>query len=183
MDRSLWLLLAAVLIACAMILGLRSCGGDEAASGAAIDPASSSSRTTAATPDAVGARSGDPAGNTARVVAMRAAVSTLHQYIAALPGSDRAKADAFWVGGKPPARSGEADLRTLDQPRALRLENGTPTLLGPTADALEIPVELRVNLADPPIRHYRGWYRMRRAISGDRWEITSASIDVVQRPE
>lgn len=182
-DRSMWLLLAAVLVACALIFGLRSCGEEDGPSGPSPDAASSSAATAATLPG----RSGTPAdlsGNaTERATAMQAAVSTLHEYIAALPGSDRAKADAFWVGGKPPARSGEADLRELEQPRALRLRNDTPTLLGASPDALQIPVDLRVNLADTTTRNYRGWYRMRRAITGDRWEITSASIDVVQRPE
>lgn len=181
MSRSMWWLLAAVCVACAILLGLRSCADD----GTPTDARGAASPTAiAATPaDADAAAlsaSGQPRLD-ARTAAIRAAVSTLHQYIAALPGDDRAKADAFWVGGKPPARTGEADLRALQGPRALRLQNGTPGFIGAGEDALEIPVELRISFADAPLRRYRGWYRLRRAISGDRWEITSASIDLERR--
>ncbi|MGI8561335.1 MAG: hypothetical protein ACR2J7_07875 [Luteimonas sp.] len=57
------------------------------------------------------------------------------------------------AGGKPPARSCEADLRTLDSLCALRIHNGTPTALDsePAPNALEIPVALRASLDDAPM--------------------------------
>src|SRR5690606_35827051 len=47
--------------------------------------------------------------------AMRAAVSTLHRYLATLP-EDRAAADAFWSGGPPPGGASAAALRQLPTP-------------------------------------------------------------------
>ena len=114
---------------------------------------------------------------------MYVAVSTLHRYLAALGGADRAKADAFWTGKTPPAASGEADLRSLKDLHSFRIENGTPKPLDSESvpNALEIPVELRANLQGQPLRRYRGWYRMRRAVADGGWEITSASITPVTR--
>src|SRR5690606_23785021 len=47
--------------------------------------------------------------------AMRAAVSTLHRYLAKLP-EDHAAADACWSGGAPAADATEADPRALASP-------------------------------------------------------------------
>ena len=181
MPRSLWILVVAVIVACALILGLRSCDDTDRRIDAVRGAAPSSSPNDA--PGATQTASANAAGDPVRAAAMRAAVSTLHQYIGALPGSDRAKADAFWVGGRPPAQTGEADLRALRSPRGMRLQNWTPTFIGSAGDAVEIPIVLNVSLADTSIRRYRGWYRLRRAIDGNRWEITSASVDVERRPE
>lgn len=41
--------------------------------------------------------------------------------------------------------------------------------------AVEIPVILRVRGGNG-ISEIKGWYRLRRKISGDGWEITSASM-------
>ena len=116
-----------------------------------------------------------------RDAALQSAVDTLQRYLAALGADDKAKADAYWAGGRVPARSGEADLRALRDLRAVRIENGAPKALdsGPVPDALEIPVELRVSRGDAGQQRYAGWYRLRRGISGGRWEITSASIDAL----
>ena len=118
-----------------------------------------------------------------RGAAMYAAVATLHRYIAALGGDDRAKADAFWAGKRPPAETGEADLRNLTDLRALRSNNGTPKALDDEGipNALEIPIELRVSQEGKPLQRYHGWYRMRRAVADGGWEITSASIAAVAR--
>lgn len=116
-----------------------------------------------------------------RHAALQSAVDTLHRYLAALAAADRTTADAGWAGGRVPARSGEADLRTLQGLHTLRIENGTPVALDSAVvpTALEIPVRLRVSRQGAPLKLYAGWYRMRRAISGDGWEITSASIDAL----
>ncbi|MEP6632722.1 MAG: hypothetical protein ABJA62_00785 [Luteimonas sp.] len=114
-----------------------------------------------------------------REEAMRTAVSTLHRYLATLAEVDRAKADAFWAGKRPPAVTHEADLRSLKTLQALRIENGLPKPLDSAAvpEALEIPVQLRISREDQSTRRYHGWYRMRRAVADGHWEITSASID------
>lgn len=181
MPRSLWMLVVSVLVACGLILGLRSCDGAERGRGAVGDDAQSSpsSRDASTAPAALA----KDASDRAHAAATRAAVSTLYAYIGALPGQDRTRADAFWVGGKPPVATGEADLRALRSPKGMRLQNWTPTFIDSTRNAVEIPVALRVHLADASIRRYRGWYRLRRATAGDRWEIISASIDAESRPE
>ncbi|HST44858.1 MAG TPA: hypothetical protein VLK29_06505 [Luteimonas sp.] len=116
-----------------------------------------------------------------RNAALQSAVDTLQRYLAALGATDKAAADAYWANGRVPARSGEADLRALQDLRAVRIENGTPVALDsedvPTA--LEIPVQLRVSRKGAAPTRYAGWYRLRRAITGERWEITSASIDAL----
>lgn len=181
-----WWLLAAVLLVC-VIAGIRSCRQGTADTAPALAPAS-----TIATPPSASDTASDDA-NAAKLRAqvkrhddaLYAAVATLQRYLAALGGDDRAKADAFWVGKRAPADSHEADLRSLKNLRGLRIENGKPKALDaePVPSALEIPVELRASLQGQPLRRYRGWYRMRRAVADGQWEISSASVDVVQRPE
>jgi hypothetical protein len=179
-NRWLWILGVVVLLLCTAA-GLRSClhDSDDAASApVAGSPAQPKAATSTAAAEAAAAQRALVAR---RNEAMASAVSTLHAYLAALGGDDRAKADAYWAGGKPPAHTGEADLRTMKGLRALRTENGTPSPLDsePVPNALEIPVELRASFRGEPMRRYRGWYRLRRAVAGSGWEITSASIDVL----
>ena len=180
-NRWLWVMGVVVLLLCAAA-GLRNClhdDGDDAASTPATgEPAAQpNAATSTAAADATAAQRALVAR---RNEAMASAVSALHAYLAALGGEDRANADAYWAGGKPPARTGEADLRSLKNLRALRSKNGAPSPLDsePVPHALEIPVELRASFSDAPQRRYRGWYRLRRAVSGGGWEITSASMDV-----
>ena len=135
-------------------------------------------------PDAATIAGPDPAALAvadARNAAMRAAVSTLHRYLTALGTGDRSKSDPFWSGGKPPAASNEADLRTLDDISSLRIENGTPVPLdaAPVPDALEIPVTLRAGVKGSPQRRYQGHYRLRRKLDHTQWEVTSARIDAL----
>ncbi len=183
--RTTWLLLAALLVIGAF-MGIRSCqrGGIDPA---ATTPAAGSPATSPS------AQQTDADLQAARLRAqikqhddaLYAAVATLQKYLAALGGDDRAKADAFWAGQHPPEQTHEADLRSLKDLRGLRIENGRPQALDsePVPAALEIPVELRVSMEGNPLRRYRGWYRLRRAVADGQWEITSASIDVVQRAE
>jgi hypothetical protein len=186
-NRTLVLAGIALLLVVGIALGLHSCAdSDDAANDTGMVPATAATEVGIA---AAGSASADVAARQAlmqrRNDAMLEAVSTLHRYLTALGGEDRTKADAFWAGGKPPARSGEADLRTLDGLHALRIQNGTPTALDsePVPSALEIPVELRASFDDAPMQRYRGWYRLRRAVADGSWEITSASIDALPRAE
>ena len=178
-----WPRLLAVMVACACLLLLaRSCGGEASTGGSGADGASAAAGADASgNQAAANAEAARQAQAAAYAGAMRAAVDTLHKYLTAL-GEDQARADAYWSGGAPPPNDdGEADLRTLRDLRALRIENGNPRPLDSQAvpAALEIPVQLRVSLQGAPQRRYDGHYRLRRAISGDRWEITSAAIDAL----
>lgn len=182
-SRILWLLLAAIILIGA-VLGLRDCRRDSTPGGdSARDIAAPAAATT---PDPAAAEQAAKLRvlERRRIDAMTAAVSTLHEYLAALSGNDRAAADAFWTGKHPPADSGEADLRTLKGLLSLRIQNRTPKPLDSedVPAALEIPVELRASIEGQALRRYRGWYRLRRAVDGH-WEVTSASIDPVRNPE
>jgi hypothetical protein len=113
--------------------------------------------------------------------AMRAAVSTLHRYLAKLP-EDHAAADAFWSGGAPAADATEADLRALaSPPRQFRSRNRAPSVLegDPLPTAVRIPVDLRLVPAEGPMRRYAGWYELRHEPAGDAWRITAASVDAL----
>jgi len=118
----------------------------------------------------------------ARYAAYSGAVSAVQGYLAAVGAQDWKKADPYWANQQP--GSGEANLRSLDKLQSLRIENDTPTMLDkePVPAALEVPVRLRASFQDGrPMQHYRGWYRVRREVSGEGWEITSASIDSAPR--
>lgn len=176
-----WFIL--LLLLAAIALGLRTCTERSDDSASAVTDASPSpsegTATQAATPTA------DDERLARHAEAMRSAVSTLHAYVAALPDSDRARADAFWVDNRPAPGSNEADLRTLPSPpRALRVQNRAPKALDAeqVPAAVEIPVELRLHLDGQPMRRYQGWYRLRRAIDDEGWLITSAAIDALPPP-
>lgn len=113
--------------------------------------------------------------------AMRAAVSTLHRYLAQLP-EDPAAADAFWSGGAPAPDAAEADLRNLPSPpRQFRSRNGTPDVLegAPVPTLVRVPVELRLATAEGPARRYEGWYVLRHDPAHDAWRIEAASVDAL----
>lgn len=183
-SRAGWLVLGAIAVLC-VIFGVRSCAHEESAN--------ITSGNTMGAPRAAAAAATDPAAEAQaaalhqasqrRDAAMYAAVATLQKYLAALGRDDGyAEADAFWANGRPPAATGEADLRTLRDMRGMRIQNGTPKALDSNAvpEALQIPVELRVGTKGAPLHWYRGWYRLRR-VDAERWEITSASVDAVSR--
>lgn len=179
-HRSLWLFAAALLVGIALLLGWRSCGREDA--GDAGAPASNTADSGAATAPLQGKDAANVTGQ--RQQAVSAAASTLHRYLAALSSKEFAKADAFWLDGRPPAQSNEADLRSLKDLSALRIENDPPKPLDsePVPAALEIPIELRASTGDAANRYYRGWYRLRvtNAAKGE-WKITSASVKVETR--
>lgn len=117
-----------------------------------------------------------------RYAAFAGAATTVQSYLAAVGGQDWKQADGFWVNARP--GSGEADLRSLAKLQSLRIENDTPVALDKEAvpKSLEVPVTLRAIFKnDQPMQRYRGWYRVRQKVSGEGWEITSASIDAVPR--
>lgn len=117
----------------------------------------------------------DASAAMARSEAVRGAVSDVHAYIRAAAAKDWAKADAFWSGGKPPARPGDQVLRELEGLQTMRIVNQPPVHLDQQSppDALEIPVELRIRDSGGN-REITGWYRARR--DGAQWKITSASL-------
>ena len=176
-HRSLWLFAFAVLAAIALLLW-RSCARDETPTASVQDPAAPASIAASDDPSASTAIAAQTAASR-KQRAMSAAVDTVHRYLTALSSGDRAKADAFWVNDRPPAQSNEADLRTLKEVRAVRIQNRAPKPLdsNPVPEALEVPVELRASADGISNRQYRGWYRLRSLdpVNGE-WEISSASI-------
>jgi hypothetical protein len=105
------------------------------------------------------------------------AASTLHAYLAVVAGKDWGKADTYWVGGKAPPRPDDYAVRSIEDLGSMRINNQTPEPLDeelPTR-AVEIPVTLRLRGKDG-IREISGWYRLRRKVGDDGWEITSASM-------
>lgn len=183
MTKARILLPAALLSALAVLLILRACDNGPAAGSVprvAADPgAGADADASRRKRDETRARA-ELADRYA--TAMRAAVSTLHRYLAVLPGEDRAAADAFWVAGKPAPDADEADLRALHgTPTQFRTRNRTPEALdrAPLPEAVRIPVELRLALEGQPVRRYEGWYELRRSAGGDDWRISGASIDAV----
>ena len=109
--------------------------------------------------------------------ALSQAASTLHAYLAASAGKDWSKADAFWVGGKVSPRPDDYAVRSIEDLGSMRINTDVPVPLDDDSPprAVEIPVILRVRGGNG-ISEIKGWYRLRRKISGDGWEITSASM-------
>lgn len=118
-----------------------------------------------------------------RLDAMTDAVNELHQYLQKLGSGKREEADKHWAYQRLPRGNEEADLRALDNLRAIRIENDTPKQIDqePQPELLEIPVDLRVSLQDGENRRYKGWYRMKRNPVDRRWELIGVSIAVVLR--
>lgn len=118
----------------------------------------------------------DAAARRARNAAFSAAVSAVHQYLAALPART-GEADAMWTGGRPSPVPDDANLRALEGLNSLRVETDEPSALDKASppEAVEVPVRLTARMAGGN-RHYTGWYRLRPRVGGDGWEITSASL-------
>lgn len=115
-----------------------------------------------------------------RLDAMTEAVDELHQYLQQLGSGQREQADQHWAYQRLPRGNEEADLRTLDNLRAIRIENDTPRQIDQETlpEMLEIPVDLRVSLHDGETRRYKGWYRMKRNPVDRRWQLIGVSIAV-----
>lgn len=136
------------------------------------------------------AHAGAPAGTTdeeqttaaadaqaARAGIGNGAASTVHAYLQALLAGGAAS-DRFWTGGKPAPHPDDAGLRSaLGDTTALRIFTRQPVALDreTPAHAVEVPVELRLSDAGGT-RNFKGWYRLRRTLDGEGWELTSASL-------
>ena len=105
------------------------------------------------------------------------AVSTVHAYLAAVAAKDWPRADTYWSGGKPPPRPDDFSVRGIEDLRSMRINNESPTPLDRESPprSVEIQVTIRVR-KETGGYEIRGWYRLRRKIGGDGWEITSASM-------
>lgn len=112
----------------------------------------------------------------ARDAAFSAAASTVHRYLAALPGRP-AEADAMWTGGRPAPLPDDANLRSLAGLQSLRIQSDPPVALDDLSppEAVEVPVRL-VAQTDDGSQRYKGWYRLRPRVDRSGWEITSASL-------
>src|SRR5690606_37841646 len=160
----------------ALVFVLRGCGGERTptpAATASAEAAAGSEARSAARAQAVA----EAELRQHYESAMRAAVSTLHRYLAKLP-EDHAAADAFWSGGAPGGAASEAGLRALaSPPRQFRSRHRAPSVLegDPLPTAVRVPVELRLVPAEGPMRRYAGWYELRHEPAGDAWRITAAA--------
>jgi hypothetical protein len=163
-----------------LVLPLAQCscqrdpGTDHGTPAAAIPPAGEAS--TSAPVDA-------PAATRLAAASARgelAAITTLHEYLRVLPEADRRRADAYWAGGGPGARPGDAALRAIPDLRSMRIQNERPLALDRESPprAYEIPVRLRLDTSAGPGR-MQGAYRLRARADGQGWEITSASLQPV----
>jgi pyruvate/2-oxoglutarate dehydrogenase complex dihydrolipoamide acyltransferase (E2) component len=168
-----------LLMVTVLLLGGCSCGRQPDAESAAGTAASGQA---APAPDPAAAATSQATAMQAQAQASNAealsqAASTVHAYLAAVAGKDWNKADAYWVGGKPPPQPDDYSVRSLQDLGSMRIDNEAPEPLDkeiPTR-AVEIPVVLRARKSDG-IHEIKGWYRLRRKVSDDGWEITSASM-------
>lgn len=164
--------LIVLLVAIALPLAWYSCQRDPGTQAAAPEPVESTA-THAVSADTAA----DASAQAAAAAASSTAVSTLHAYLGALPGPDRARADAYWAGTGPGERPGDAALRAITDLRSMRIQNEAPVALDRQSPprAYEIPVDLRLDTDTGPGR-MQGSYRLRARVDGQGWEITSASL-------
>lgn len=172
MSRARFAWLAAAALVLALLLGLRGGRDSPLPPSDAAPPAPAAVAATAdapAAPDVLAAQA-------AHEETYRAALTRLRHYIGALPGGERARADAMWAGGAPPATTREADLRQLDAaPTWMRLASRSSEMRRLDDGGVRLPVELRLGY-DSGVRVYRGWYALRRGDDAT-WWITDAEID------
>ena len=162
-----------------LLLGGCSCSRQPDAGPAAANDAASSQAASAQDPATAASQAAatQVQAQASNAAALSQAASTIHAYLAAAAGKDWKKADAYWVGGKPPPQPDDYSVRSLQDLGSMRINNEAPKPLDeelPTR-AVEIPVVLRVRKSDG-IHEIKGWYRLRRKISDDGWESTSASM-------
>jgi hypothetical protein len=169
---------ALLLMAMGLAMGLAGCScqrtPDPLDSKATTAPPAASA--TVADDDAAPADAANAAERHARDQAFSAAVSVVHRYLTALPGT-RSDADAMWTGGRPSPVPDDANLRSLEGLQSLRIETDEPLALDQLSppEAVEVPVRLTARMAGGN-RHYTGWYRVRPRVGGSSWEISSASL-------
>lgn len=164
------------LLAMTLLIGGCSCNRQPDAQAASQAAAPESPPTKPVDGDSI-AQAAQAQAPTAPADSAAQAASTLHAYLAEVAGKNWGKADAYWSGGKPPPRADDFAVRGIDDLRSMRINNGTPKPLDQESppQAVEIPVVLRVR-KDTGVYEINGWYRLRRKVSGDGWEITSASM-------
>lgn len=163
-----------LLVVIVLLLGGCSCSRQPVAEAVSTPATQATPGQNPASAEAVASKSQASAENSA---ALSQAASTLHAYLAATAGKDWSKADAYWVGGKAPPRPDDYAVRSIEDLGSMRINTDAPEPLdeeSPTR-AVEIPLVLRVRGSNG-ISEIKGWYRLRRKISGDGWEITSASM-------
>ncbi|HVJ36304.1 MAG TPA: hypothetical protein VM687_00670 [Stenotrophomonas sp.] len=167
-----------LLMAIGLAAGLAGCScqrtPDPQEARAKTDPQAASA--TVENEDAAPADSANAAQRHARDQAFSAAVSVVHRYLTALPGT-RDEADAMWTGGRPSPVPDDANLRSLEGLQSLRIETDKPLALDQLSppEAVEVPVRLTARMAGGN-RHYTGWYRVRPRLGESHWEISSASL-------
>ena len=167
---------AVILSGIVLVLGGCSCSrdpGQDSAKTAALATTDTSDQGA----DELAAQVASAKMDRARAAAMSEAASTVHAYLAAIAAKDWNKADAYWTGGKPPPRADDYAVRGIEDLRSLRINNDAPKPLDSESPprSLEVPVDLRVR-KDTGTQTITGWYRLRRKVGGDGWEITSASL-------
>jgi hypothetical protein len=165
-----------ILLALAMLAGSCSCQRDPDADATPPEPAAATAEPAQAAP-AGSPEAADLEAARRSAALISNAVSGLHSYLGAAAAKDWTKADAFWAGGRPPPRPDDYALRAIEDLRSMRINNDRPVPLDQESPprALEIPVTLRMRREDGT-RELKGWYRLRRKIDSDDWEITSASL-------
>ncbi len=146
-------------------------------------PEQSIATTAAVKQSAAAANEGDASASPSKAVGTvnaevgRGAANTVHTYLQALLAGGDAS-NRFWTGGRPAPRPDDAGLRSalsdttsmrIFTHQAVALDRETP------ARAVEVPVDLRLSDASAT-RTYKGWYRLRRKLDGEGWELTSASL-------
>lgn len=120
----------------------------------------------------------------ARQRSLRDAAATVEVYLQRFVTRDIAGADALWVDGRPPAVSGEADLRLVERLRGIHITIDNVTAIDSlrVPEAVEVPVNLRAGFYEGPMRYYRGVYRLRLVAPGQ-WRITSAQLQATSSPD
>ncbi len=108
--------------------------------------------------------------------------TTVHQYVTALLGPDRAVSDAYWTGGSAGTRPDDQVLRAIPDLRSLRVKTSSPIALDSAQPSRlrEVPVKVRAMTANGTL-NYEGWYRLQPRADESGWEIVGASVQPVLR--
>lgn len=168
-------LLLAIVAMLALALAWRACRPLPGAADVP-PPAAATEEDSQAAPSEVAPPSATDAA--ARAQALGRAGSVVHAYLAALAGRDLQRADRWWANGGPGRSPGDAVLRALGPLRSLKINPAAARALDadPVPRAVEVPVRLRLVLADGSLRRVHGYYRLRASGEDSGWEITSAEL-------